>query len=145
MLPSQTHLTNVFFVENGKIDIDQLNILYQIIGWDTQGKRTYDKTAEMLRASHYYIAAYAENNLLVGFARVCGDPYIAQVLDVITHPAYRCQRIATHCMFGVLAHLRRSNYISVTLTDGSGIQDFYQRFGFQAIDADAIARVWRDF
>ena len=44
----------------------------------------HDKTTQTIQVSHYYIAAYSTNNLLVGFARVCGDPYIAQVLDVIT-------------------------------------------------------------
>lgn len=75
----------------------------------------------MLRVSHYYIAAHTAEGTLVGFARVCGDPYVAQVLDVITHPDYRRRGIATRCMRGVLAHLQRSQYLSVTLTDGSGI------------------------
>ncbi len=85
----------------------------------------------MLRVSHYYIAAHTAEGILVGFARVCGDPYVAQVLDVITHPTYRRRGIATQCMRGVLAHLQRSRYVSVTLTDGSGIGGFYHRFGFR--------------
>jgi hypothetical protein len=43
-------------------------------------------------------------------------------------------------MRGVLAHLQRSRYLSVTLTDGSGTARFYQRFGFQ-IGKD-VARRW---
>src|SRR5262249_54472983 len=66
-----------------------------------------------------------------GFARVCGDPYVAQVLDVITHPAYRRRGIARQCMRGVLAHLQQSRYVSVTLTDSSGIAGFYQQSGLQ--------------
>ena len=85
----------------------------------------------MLRVSHYYIAACTAEGTLVGVARVCGDPYVAQVLDVITHPDYRRRGITTRCMCGVLAHPQRSHYVSVTLTDGSGIAGFYQRFGFQ--------------
>jgi hypothetical protein len=34
----------------------------------------------MRRVSHYYIAAHTAEGALVGFARVCGDPYVAQVL-----------------------------------------------------------------
>ena len=85
----------------------------------------------MLRVSHYYIAAHTAESALVGFARVCGDPYVTQVLDVITHPAYRRRGIATQCMRGVLAHLQQSRYVSVTLTDSSGIAGFYQQFGFR--------------
>ncbi|MGD1930168.1 MAG: GNAT family N-acetyltransferase [Leptolyngbyaceae cyanobacterium] len=135
--------TDVIFVENEEVDVEQLNILYQICDWDAGEQRTDEKTAEMLRLSHYYIAAYAENNLLVGFARVCGDPYVAQVLDVMTHPLYRREGIATRCMLGVLAYLWRSNYVSVTLNDCSGVPDFYSQFGFRPPHADAIPWVWR--
>lgn len=138
------HLLNdITFTENGPIDVTQLNRLYQLIGWDTNGRRTDIETEEMLRMSHYHIAARTSDSLLVGFARVCGDPYIVQVLDVITHPDFRHRGIATRCMQGVLAHLQRSHYVSVTLTDGSGIDEFYQRFGFQLFNQESPARVWK--
>jgi hypothetical protein len=85
----------------------------------------------MLRVSHHYITAHTTEGPWVGFARVCGGPYVAPVLDVITPPTYRCCGIATQCMCGVLAHLQRSRYVSVTLTDGSGIAGFYHRFEFR--------------
>jgi ribosomal protein S18 acetylase RimI-like enzyme len=133
-------LAGIAFTENGPVDAARLNALYRAIGWDSRSGRTEAKTAEMLRVSHYHIAAHTDGGVLVGFARVCGDPYVAQVLDVITHPAYRRRGIATRCMRGVLAHLQRSHYLSVTLTDGSGIEGFYQRFGFRT--HRDIARVW---
>ncbi len=131
------------FTENGPLDVAQLNALYRIIGWDAKGRRTEAETSEMLRVSHYYIAAHTTDGQLVGLARVCGDPYIAQVLDVITHPDYRRRGIATRCMLGVLAHLNRSNYVSVTLTDGGGIRGFYSRFGFRLVDVSTPTRVWQ--
>ena len=137
-------LSDIIVTENGPIDVVQLNALYRMIGWDTEGRSTEAETAEMLRVSHYHIAAHTAEGQLVGFARVCGDPYVAQVLDVITHPDYRRRGIATRCMPGVLAYLQRSRYVSVTLTDGSGIQGFYQRFGFQPGDHEHTPmRVWR--
>jgi ribosomal protein S18 acetylase RimI-like enzyme len=136
-------LKNITFTENRPIDVFQLNGLHQMIGWDQNGRRTEAETTEMLRVSRYYIAAHTADDQLVGFARVCGDPYIVQVLDVITHPDFRHRGIATRCMLGVLEHLRRSRYISVTLTDGSGVEGFYERFGFQVMRDDAVARVWR--
>lgn len=117
-------------------------LLYRLIGWDSHNRQTEAETTEMLRVSHYYIAAHTAEGKLVGFARVCGDPYVAQVLDVITHPDYRRRGIATKCMTGVLAHLQCSPYVSVTLTDGSGIADFYQRFGFQVFKDGTPTRVW---
>jgi ribosomal protein S18 acetylase RimI-like enzyme len=136
----QASLADITFAENGHVDVAQLNALYRLIGWDNHNRRTEAKTTEMLRISHYYIAAHTAEGTLVGFACVCGDPYIAQVLDVITHPAYRRRGIATTCMRGVLAHLQRSRYVSVTLTDGSGIAGFYQRFGFRVYKD--VAQVW---
>jgi ribosomal protein S18 acetylase RimI-like enzyme len=133
---------NVTFTENGPVDVAQLNALYRVIGWDSHNRRTEAETTEMLRVSHYYIAAHTVEGKLVGFARVCGDPYVAQVLDVITHPDYRRHGIATKCMMGVLAHLQCSRYITVTLTDASGMAGFYQRFGFQVLKDGTPTRVW---
>ena len=133
---------DITFEEDGQIDIDQLNDLYRMVGWDDNNRRTLAETREMLRVSHYHIAAHTPDGRLVGFARVCGDPYNAQVLDVITHRDYRRHGIATRCMLGVLGHLRRSRYVSVTLIDGSGRAEFYQQFGFQLVDTSTPARVW---
>jgi predicted GNAT family acetyltransferase len=136
----QASLAGITFTENSHVDVAQLNALYRLIGWDNHNRRTEAETTEMLSVSRYHIAAHTAEGTLVGFARVCGDPYVAQVLDVITHPAYRRRGIATTCMLGVLSHLQRSRYVSVTLTDGSGIEGFYQRFGFRAFKD--IALVW---
>ncbi len=136
----QAPLADITFTENSQVDVAELNALYRLIGWDNDNRRTETETIEMLRVSHYYITAHTAAGKLVGFARVCGDPYVAQVLDVITHPDYRRRGIATRCMLGVLAHLQRSHYVSVTLTDGSGIEGFYQRFGFRVFKDSA--RVW---
>jgi hypothetical protein len=91
-------LDDITFTENEPIDVTQLNSLYQLIGWDTDGRRTDRETEEMLRVSYYHIAAHTFNGLLVGFACVCGDPYVVQVLDVITHPDFRHRGIATRCI-----------------------------------------------
>ena len=132
-------LSNIDFIENGQVDAKELNALYRLIGWDSNSRRTKVETREMLEASRYYIAAYTGDAKLVGFARVCGDPYVVQVLDVITHPEYRRRGIATKCMHGVLAHLKSSQYVSVILTDGTEIEGFYQRFGFQVYSDIALA------
>jgi len=136
----QAWLADMTFTENGRVDVAQLNALYRAIGWDCRNRRTEAETTEMLRVSNYYIAAHTAEGALVGFARVGGDPYVAQDLDVITQLAYRRRGIETRCMCGVLAHLQQSHYVSVTLTDGSGIAGFYQRFGFQT--CKDVVQVW---
>jgi ribosomal protein S18 acetylase RimI-like enzyme len=129
---------NVTFAENGAVDPAQLNDLYRIVGWDRAQRRTSAETLEMLRVSHYYISAHTADGALVGFARVCGDPYVAQVLDVITHPEYRRRGVASRCMRGILAHLQRSRYVSVTLTADRGLHGFYRRFGFEGSEDAAL-------
>ena len=133
-------LADIRFEENGQIDVAQLNALYRLIAWDRKSRRTEAETSEMLRVSRYYVAAHAPGQGLVGLARVCGDPYVVYVLDVITHPLYRRRGIATRCMQGVLAHLEQSQYISVMLTDGSNIKGFYGRFGFR--ECNDVAQMW---
>src|SRR5262249_19093340 len=108
---------------------------------DRARRRTTAETTEMLRVSHYYIAAHTADGALIGFARVCGDPYVAQVLDVITHLEYRHRGVASRCMRGVVAHLQRSRYVSVSLSHSSGLDDFYQGFGFQ-VPKDFV-RIWK--
>jgi hypothetical protein len=71
-------LADITFTENGLVDVAQLNALYRLIGWDSAHRRIEAETIEMLRVSHYYIAAHTAEGTLVGFARVCGDPYVAQ-------------------------------------------------------------------
>jgi GNAT superfamily N-acetyltransferase len=136
-----TSLTEITFAENGPIDVVQLNSLYRLIGWDLHNRRSDAETVEMLGASRYYMAAHAPRVGLVGFARVCGDPYVVQVLDVLTHPDYRRRGIATHCLQGVVRHLERSRYVTVTATHGAGLEELYARFGFEP--SKEGVRVWR--
>ena len=132
-------ISDAIFVENGPVDVDQLNSLYGLVGWDRANRRTAMETAQMLDDSRYYVSAHRSDLSLIGFARVCGDPYVAQVLDVITHPEWRRRGIATECMRRVVGHLRQSRYVTVTLTDGTGL-DFYGRFDFKIFKD--VARVW---
>jgi GNAT superfamily N-acetyltransferase len=130
------------FTENGSVDVAQLNGLYRLVGWDRDQRRTDAETLEMLRVSSYYITARTGAGRLAGLARVCGDPYVVQVLDVITHPEFRRRGIATRCMGGVLRHLHQSRYVSITLTHGIGLGEFYRRFGFRAL-AETETMIWR--
>jgi ribosomal protein S18 acetylase RimI-like enzyme len=132
---------SITLTANGPVDPVQLNNLYSLVGWDDRNLRTVAKTSEVLRASRYFVAAHTDTGALVGFARVAGDPYVVQVLDVITHPDFRLRGIATACMRAVVSHLQSASYLSVTLTDGSGLPEFYERLGFMAFQG-AVARVW---
>ena len=53
----QIALSDISFIENGQLDVVQLNALYRLIGWDSHFRRTEAETTEMLDASRYHIAA----------------------------------------------------------------------------------------
>jgi len=52
---------------------------------------------------------------------------------VITHPEHRRSGIATRVMHELLHHCRE-HHAHVELVDGSGIEGFYERFGFEPAD-----------
>jgi len=133
-------IAGVTFVDNGPVDVGQLNTLYKLVGWDRSDRRTREETTQMLHASRFFVSAHSVDLGLVGFARVCGDPYVAQVLDVMTHPEQRRRGIATECMRRIVEHLCQTPYVNVTLTAGVNLGDFYERFGFKTFKD--VARVW---
>jgi GNAT superfamily N-acetyltransferase len=102
------------------------------VGWNAEGLRTTGKTAQMLRTSHCHVSALS-GDVLVGFGRILGDAYVGQILDVITRPSHRRQGIATGIVRRLLQYAE-GRYLGLSLIDGSGVEGFYERFGFEAAD-----------
>ena len=107
--------------------------------WNThehnKGERTEAKTKEMLQTSPCYIAAWSDGQL-VGFGRILADPYVAQILDVMTHPDYWKRGIAS----GVTERLldfARGRYLGVSLVAAGGLEGFYTRFGFEVANPES--------
>jgi hypothetical protein len=72
-------LADITFTENGHVDVAQLNALYRLIGWDSHNRHTEAETTEMLRVSHYYIAAHRPR-----------APWWDLRVSVATHTLPRC-------------------------------------------------------
>src|SRR5690625_458988 len=109
-----------------------VNRLYTAVGWNDRGERTYDKTSRALTVSLCHVTATSCGKL-IGFGRIIGDSYTAQILDLITHPDYRQQGIATEILKRLLC-FADDRFLGVTLIDGSGLDGFYERFGFKKAD-----------
>ena len=115
-----------------KLDATAVTELYGLVGWNAQGQRTPERTSRAIQASVCYASA-VQDGRLVGFGRISGDDYAAQIVDVITHPGHRHQGIATRIMHTLL-NAAKDQVLGLVLVDGSGFSDFYERFGFTTAD-----------
>jgi len=106
-----------------------VNELYGVVGWNEEGERTLEKTTAALGRSLAVVTARISGEL-VGFGRLIGDSYTAQVIDVMTHPSFRRQGIA-RAVLTTLLEFARGRYLGVYLIDGSGIPGLYERHGFE--------------
>lgn len=122
----------VITVNNANLDPGAVTDLYALVGWNKDGHRTSDKTQRALNASVCHVSAMLGDQL-VGFGRISGDEYAAQIADVITHPDYRQQGIATEMMRRLLEYAGHRVF-GLVLIDGSGLNGFYERFGFTSAD-----------
>lgn len=121
-----------FIVSDPDLRPAELNDLYSRIGWNESGQRTTGKTAALLDTSPLYVSARADNQL-VGFGRVICDVYVAQLLDIITHPDFRRRGVARQVTQLLLANLPQG-LLGVSLIDGSGYPELYESLGFITAD-----------
>jgi len=113
---------------------EQVTLLYTDIGWNQNSIRNSSKTLSILQTSLCTVIALNSAQKVIGFGRVLGDAYIAQIVDIMTHTDYRRRGIATQ-MLTHLTNFLKGHHQCAMLVDGSGYQDFYKKFGFEAGDA----------
>jgi hypothetical protein len=130
----------VTFVENGPVDVDQLNRLYSVVGWDRANMRTAEDTVRMLEVSRFCVSAHCSDLGVVGVARFCGDRSLFRFWTLLLTRNGGVMASHTECMRRVVAHLRQSQCVTVTLTACTGLDGFYQRFDFKIFKD--VARVW---
>lgn len=123
-----------FSLNDPELEPAELNDLYTRIGWNESGKRTIDKSAAMLTTSPLYVTARASGQL-IGFGRILSDAYVAQLLDIITHPDFRRRGVARRVTELLLANLPEG-LLGVSLIDGSGYPEFYETLGFETADQE---------
>lgn len=110
----------------------EVNELYDLLGWNREGLRTSEKTKIALERSACIVSARCGRRL-VGFGRIIGDSYTAQILDLMTHPEFRHQGIAKKVLKALLSYAA-GRFLGIFLIDGSGITGFYEQFGFETAD-----------
>ena len=76
------------YYDTHEVDLDQLTILFNSVGWDRRAADR-DRLTQLVRGSTYVIAAY-EGDRLVGFARAISDgAFNAYISTVAVLPDYQ--------------------------------------------------------
>lgn len=133
---------SIRFVENDpKLRPETLNALYTAVGWNEDGERTIQKTQLVLERAACFVAAWHEG-ALVGFGRVLADVYAAQMLDVMTHPAYRRRGVASGVVSRLVTFAEAEGF-SLMLISAGGVQGLYKQFGFVAANPRADVLMYR--
>ena len=125
---------SVSYFDNSQLSLEpkELNEFYTLCGANKTNQRTLAKIKAVLDGSPFYTQARHQEQL-VGFGCLIINPYFAIVLDLMTHPDYQRQGIATEILKRVIACCQ-THELPVNLIDGSGITGFYEKMGFRQAD-----------
>ncbi len=125
---------SVSYFSNLQLSLEpkELNEFYALCGANRSNQLSLAKTKAVLDESPFYTQARYQEQL-VGFGRLIIDPYFAIVLDLMTHPVYRQQGIATEILKRLIAYCQ-THELPVNLIDGSGFVGFYEKMGFKQAD-----------
>lgn len=128
-------MNEIVFKQNDKtVSVSEINALYTLIGWNNSNQRTEDRTASILRTSAAYVTARSGGEL-IGFGRILGDAYTAQILDVMTIPEFRRYGVATQ-IIRLLLDWSSDKFLGIYLIDGTRNPTFYERLGFETADPE---------
>ena len=125
----------VFKLNDDTVSANEVNTLYALIGWNTLNQRTEARTASILRTSAAYATARSDSGL-IGFGRILGDAYTAQILDVMTAPECRKRGVATQ-FIRLLLDWSGDRFLGISLIDGTRNPAFHERLGFTAADPES--------
>ena len=130
-----------FAVDDPELTPEALNALYTLVGWNEGGERISAKTGLVLERAACFVAAW-DKDTLVGFGRVLADVYSAQILDVMTHPAYRRRGVASGVVSRLIYYAEAEGF-SVMLISAGGVQGLYKQFGFVAANPASDVLMYR--
>ncbi len=130
-----------FAVGDPELTPEVLNALYTAVGWNEDGERTVQKTRLVLERAACFVAAWHEG-ALVGFGRILADVYAAQILDVMTHPAYRRRGVASGVVSRLVTFAEAEGF-SLMLISGGGVEGLYKQFGFIAANPASDVLMYR--
>lgn len=120
------------YIENPKVDLDQLLDLYKSVGWTS-----YTGQPEMLknayRHSLYTLAAY-DGERLIGIIRAVGDGYsILFIQDLLILPEFQRQGIGTTLLKKVIESFPNVYQLHLLTDNSEKTRKFYESVGFKDV------------
>lgn len=120
----------VQYQEGFSINTEQLDALWQEIGWKPRGK---EKWKEVLSKSYFMYTAW-EGDRLIGTGRIMEDGIMCMFYDIGVHPEYQRQGIGTRILQELICRVKDKGYASIGLfawEENPANVPFYEKFGFQ--------------
>ena len=123
-------IPNVTLSERKDLPIEQLDGLFQAIGWDIRGE---EKWKEVLDKSSHVLSVWAGERI-VGLGRILEDGVMCMFYDIGVHPDYQRSGVGTKIMENLIDKVKDKRYASIGLfaweVNPANIP-FYEKFGFE--------------
>ena len=116
------------------IDTEQLDNLWNSVGWNKRGK---ERWKEVLSKSRYIYSLW-ENKVLIGFGRITEDGIMCMFYDIAVHPKYQGRGLGKQIMIHLIEKIKDKKYVSVGLFTWDGNPNnvpFYEKLGFNNVSS----------
>lgn len=120
----------ISFSEQKDLPINQLNALFEAIGWNPRPEGKWKKALE---ASSYVVSAWDEERL-VGIGRILEDGVMCMFYDIGISPAYQNRRIGKGIMERLIDRVKDEGFASIGIfawEENPLNIPFYEKFGFE--------------
>ena len=112
------------------IDFQQLDNLFEAIGWHSRGKEKWENALEK---STFVFSVWNEA-LLIGFGRILEDGIMCMFYDIGVHPDYQGKGVGNQVMEALIDHVKDKEYASIGLfawKENPSNFPFYEKHGFE--------------
>lgn len=134
----------ILYKENISIASDQIEGLYNSVGWVTYTNDMATLCRGISR-SLYVLTAW-DDERLIGLIRVIGDgETIIYIQDLLVNPTYQQQGVGERLMTKTLAVYKGIRQKVLLTEDAPLVRHFYEKNGFVSCDQGGIVSFYREY
>ena len=123
-------IPNVTLSERKDLPIEQLDNLFQAIGWKVRGQ---EKWQEVLDKSSHVLTVW-DGEKVVGMGRILEDGVMCMFYDIGVHPDFQKKGVGKKIMENLINKVKDKGYASIGLfawEENPVNIPFYEKFGFK--------------